>query len=495
MVRFLISSALAGAGLIFPSIWGLAPIGLALFFATLRQESIHLRHALCGGLLFGLITAAAGTVWFLDTLPLDFLGIDNQRVQVTAVVMTWMYVSLSLAAPVPLAAAVLGRYRRTYLFPLIAGVVWAVTEVARMWSFAVTTYGPQSLFGPHFSAAAIGYPLTENNFLLQLADPFGLHALNFVTAFTSGLLASVPTTLSSRKARVVLGSQALAFLALIGICRTTSSEATASGTTTSLRFAVISENITTVRDESTHDVALHGLSSAAALQPAVDVILLPEELSLTSIFWSKDEYRSFVDRYVGTRDVLIVNSRNELFPADENNQLPEYKKLVYDSTSRGELGRYTKQMLMPLGEYAPSFTKTFFSLIKDPTLQSYINELSDPKPPPRPAPAVGVFKGIRIGGLLCSDLFSPSLYRSLVRDQGAQVLINLANHFWFHGSHPLYWKTLQMARLHAVQNRLPLLMANNVAPSLIVDAHGKTTWQSSWGERGARLIEVPLRTQ
>jgi apolipoprotein N-acyltransferase len=59
--------------------------------------------------------------------------------------------------------------------------------------------------------------------------------------------------------------------------------------------------------------------------------------------------------------VLILNTRNDRYPEDEHNDTLESKKLVYDTTSRGEIGRYTKQMLMPLGEYAPAFTRTFFS--------------------------------------------------------------------------------------------------------------------------------------
>lgn len=473
--------------------WFLAPLGLALFFGGLRAPGVTALQALLFGLLFGCITGAASTVWFLDTLPLTFLGIDTPWVQRVAVCMTWAYVAISLATPVPFGALVLWYFRHSPFFPLLAGVVWALVEVGRMWSFALTTYGPNSLFGPHFSAAAIGYTLTENNALLQLADPWGLDALNFSVAFVAGILAVIPNVWTSGWTRLASLGQGFAVVVLWLLCLPGKDEPKHSNEVTPLRFAIISENLDTVRDESTHSSVLDELTSAASVEPHSDVILLPEEFSLTSIFWSKDDYRKFVERYVGMRDVLIVNSRNELFPADEKNEFPESKKLVYDSTFNGELGRYTKQMLMPLGEYAPSFTKTFFSVIPDEMLQSHINEVAVVSPTHSRVLSLGEFKGARLGGLLCSDLFSPYLYRSLARDHGAQVLINLANHFWFHGSRTLYWKTLQMARLHAVQNRLPFLLANNVAPSFALDASGKLISETRWGARGVMYVNLLVR--
>jgi len=99
--------------------------------------------------------------------------------------------------------------------------------------------------------------------------------------------------------------------------------------------------------------------------------------------------------------------------------------------------------------------------------------------------------GVRIAGLLCSDIVSPYLYRKFVQEQKPDLLINLANHFWFHGSRTLHSKTLQMARVHAVQNRLPMIVANNVAPSFALDPAGRVIAQSSWGARGVLYVELP----
>jgi apolipoprotein N-acyltransferase len=488
----LVASVVAGLGIVLPYGWFLAPLGLALFFSALRDSQGRVRQVVSCSLLFGAITAAAGTVWFLQTLPLTFLGIETVWVQVTTVSMTWGYVVASLAAPVPLGALALWFFRRSLFFPLFASIVWSVIEIGRMWMFALTTYGPRSLFGPHFSAAAIGYSLTEHSVLRQLAYPWGLDALNFCAAFIAGLIAVIPDLRASKRARVVFVSQIIGVVAVWIACQPSRSGIAAHGVSGSLRFAIIAENLDSVFDDSAYDVVQEDLSAAMSAQPPVDVIVLPEELGLTSTFWSKEDYRLFVERYVGTRDVLIVNSRNELFPADERNEYAESKKLVYESTQNGELGRYIKQMLVPLGEYAPSATKTLFSVIPDPSLQGYINEVEVISHDYTRDLSVGNFRGVRLGGLLCSDLFSPYLYRRLVREHGAQVLINAANHFWFHGSRILHWKTRQIARVHAVQNRLPMLLANNMAPSLVLDSSGATVSETRWGDRGVVYADLPL---
>lgn len=485
------AACVAAAGIVAPSLWWFVLPGLALLFWTLCVRTERMTQALLCGAIFGLITGCAGTIWFWDTLPLDFLGIADPTTQVIAIGMTWLYVSASLALPVPLGAFGIFRARHHALFPLIAGGVWAATEYLRMWGFALTTWGPKALFGPHFSSAAIGYSIAENPYLLQLAAPFGLDGLNFSVGFVAGLLVYCWRDLSAQR---LVGAllQAVLVLGVFWIYPKERVVGDDGSTGRSLRFAVISGNLDSVREYSTHETLLQEFSTAAAASPPVDVILLPEEFSLTSIFWSAAEYQDFKLRYVGERDLLIMNSRNNLFPENERNETPESKKLVYDTTRGGEIARYIKQMLMPLGEYAPAFTKTFFSVIPDPQLHTYLDDVMVIDPEHTRELRVAEYRGVRIGGLLCSDLFSPYLYRSLVRDHGAEVLVNLANHFWFHGSRTLYWKMVQMARVHAVWNRRTLLIANNMSPSLIIGPIGETVAESGWGDRGVSYYTLGL---
>lgn len=491
IVRASLASLLCSAGIVFPQVWFLVVPGLALFFEVLLRRTSSAWRATLYGLLFGTATGGAGTVWFLSTLPLDFLGIQDTAVQVCAVVMTWLYVAFSLGAPVAVAAVLLYWCRSSRLFPIAAAILWVLAETGRMWAFAATTWSSTSLFGPHFSVSSIGYSLTENSLLLQLAHPFGIDALNLLAAFLAAQLAIIPALF--RTARSVAAPAVQGLVLLVFLCAPTFTEAVVPPSEeASLRFAILAENLSDVRDFSSHDVVRDLVARAAAAKPPVDVILMPEEFSLTSLFWTKDESAAFLKQHFGERDVLILNSRNEVFPAEETNSFSDPKKLVYDSTASGEIARYVKLMLMPLGEYAPAFTKTFFSVLDDPELQMYLDDVVE-LPPRGKAVTAATFHGLTIGGLLCSDILSPSLYQRLAQEHHADVLVNLANQFWFHGSRLLHWKTLQMARVHAVQNRLPFLLANNMAPSFALDARGALLAESGWGERGVLYLDVQPR--
>lgn len=487
-----LAAFLTSAGIISPVLWWFVLPGVAVLFWTLQFRVVRIKEALLVGGIFGVVTGCAGTIWFWDTLPLSFLGIDEPSTQIIAIGMTWLYVGASLAISVPLAALVIFKTRGAAFFPLSAGIVWAFAEYFRMWGFAFATVGPKSLFGPHFSSAAVGYSLMESPSLRALAAPFGLDGLNFLVGFVAALLVWLVDK-ECRARRLSLGLVQITIVATV-FCLYPQEGASRnpSGAARSLRFAVISGNLDTVRESSTHETLLQELSTAVSAVPPVDVVLLPEEVSLTSLFWSRAEYEDFKGRYIGDRDLLIMNSRNNLFPEEERNESAESKKLIYDSTRGGEVARYIKQMLMPLGEYAPSFTETFFSIVPDPQLHTYLGEVAVIDEEFTKDLSVGEFRGVRIGGLLCSDLFSPYLYRELVTKHGAEVLVNLANHFWFHGSRTLYWKMVQMARVHAVWNRRALLISNNISPSLVISAQGDTISESRWGGRGVMYYSLEL---
>jgi apolipoprotein N-acyltransferase len=361
-----------------------------------------------------------------------------------------------------------------------------------MWMFALFTWSSKSLPGPHFSAAAAGYPLTESFLLLQLARPLGLDALNFMVAMIAAA-AAVVVHVQQRVWRRLAWLQVAAVVLVLSFCSwlTRPRHAEAEGAR-SLRVAIITEQDDFTSDRYEDGAAItQRIAAAAAIVPPVEVIMLPEEISLTSIFWFEEESDDFLARVFGEREVLLLHTRNDHYPHDEDPDAPEMKKLAYESTTQGIIGRYKKQMLMPLGEYAPSFARMFYAVIGDPDIEAHLEDV-DQVALERRMPEAVAFRGMRFGGLMCSDMLSPVLYRHLAREERADVLVNLSNQFWFHGSPRLHHKSLQMARVHAVRNRLPLLVANNMAPSYAFDANGRLLAESAWGESGVMVVEAPV---
>ena len=470
----------------------MAPLGLALFFRILFSSETGTWRLALSGLVFGSITGAAAILWFWNVLPLDFLEISSRSVQLAAVGISWAYVSFSLGLPVAVFATILRYFRGSPLLPSACALLWPVVEIGRMWSFAIATWAPQSLLGPHFSPAAFGYALTEQSFLLQLAHPWGLDALNFAIAFVAGLLAVIPDVAREPRMRPAFAVQSACLLALLFYAGFVA-ESDAFQPPGKLRVAIVSENVADVRDQTSHAATADLLSRAAAVRPAVDMVVLPEEIGLASMFLSKNQAEGFYRTHFGTRDVLILNTRNDFFTCEERGPSREYKKLVYEGTTAGEVGRYVKHMLMPLGEYAPWAAKPVFSLLRDKELQLHLDDVSSIPAGRQPLKTVK-FRGWHIGGLLCSDLLSPMLYRELAIRGQADVLVNLSNPFWFHGSRLLYWKTMQIAKVHAVQNRLPFLLANNTAPSFALDSFGRIVTASGWNCRDVLVLDLPFHS-
>lgn len=482
-------SLLCAAGIIYPAMWFLVFPGLAVFFHILRDRIKSVLGAAAAGLVFGFITGGAGIIWFWDTLPLDFLGIASVTAQRAGVAMTWAYVAFGLALPVTVGAAAIWCFRRSVWFPLIAGVLWTAIEYGRMWAFALVTWSPKSLLGPHFSAAAIGHSLAEHPLLLQMARAYGLVTLNYFVAAVAGLLAGAMMIKTSRGRRM-LAVQAMISLALCaGPARFFLDKGPDAEAREPLRVAILAEQVDDVMNYDAHQIATQLIAEAAAAVPPVDVALIPEEISLSTIFGARADAEAFIARTFGDRDVLLLHTRPDVYPDDDPEHL-QFKQLAFESTRRGIIGRYSKQMLMPLGEYAPAFARIFYSIVDDPDINSHLEDV-DMIPVQKKMPESVTFRGLRFGGLLCSDLLTPALYRHLVRSENADVLINLANQFWFHGSRTLHWKSLQMARVHAVYNQRPILVANNLSPSYALDRSGRMLAASRWGERTVLYVDVP----
>ena len=90
------------------------------------------------------------------------------------------------------------------------------------------------------------------------------------------------------------------------------------------------------------------------------------------------------------------------------------------------------------------------------------------------------WRGLHIGGLICSDIQSPLLFRRIERLSGAGILIQTGNTVWLHGSPLLFKENLAIAKVHAVQNNAYYLAANNMEPSFILSPSGEVLVEGVW---------------
>lgn len=466
----LASATLSTLGIVYAPVWFLAPLGLAIFLYTLHRVE-KLRAGIAAGFVYGSATGGGGIVWFFDTLPLDWLFIHDPLVQVLSLTMTWAYITLALGVAVALGSIALWYLVRAPYWFIFVPFLWLIIEEGRAWMFAVFTYAPQSLLGGHFSPAAIGYPLAESSYLLELAHPFGMYGLSFAAALFACVLAYLRTRGVTRRAQLV------SLVVLFATCAA----------------PLLIEPASTVSEGRTLTVALLGTTVAAGsnaradearallertIEDDPDLIVLPEAIMLEELYGIESGItgRALLAGHPGTMLAHTVYQDRA-------------QTLLYE-TADGVTATYQKMFLMPLGEYAPAFSSIFYNGIKDEALKSHIQnmrfyyERGD-------AVATATHNGARLGGLLCSEVLSPHLYATLVNDHDADILLNLSNNSWFHDSRTLHTKLLQVAKTHAVATRKYFLVAANDSPAYALDPNGRVIGMTGWSEPETLTVEIP----
>lgn len=460
------ATVLSSLGIIFPIVWPLAPLGLGLFFLGLTRIE-KLRAVVASGLLYGFVTGCAGIIWFWDTLPLDWLFIHDPTVQVLSVAMTWAYISLALSTAVAIGSLPLWYVLRLPYWFLYVPFVWVAIEEGRSWMFAVFTYAPQSLFGAHFSPASIGYPLTEASYLLQFAYPFGMYGLSYVAALGAAVAVFSFTT-SSKRARIMSVVLLAVVLLLPLVIRPTPI-----ATTKEMKIALLSTTVQAGTNEGA-DTARLLLEQTLATNP--DLLVMPEAVNLTELYGEGFKASTLLENHP---DTMLVHTLYQ----DRSGTL------VYETTE-GVAATYRKMFLMPLGEYAPSFSGIFYNGIKDESLKTHINTLRFYYERGTTTTAIK-YNGAVIGSLLCSEMLSPHLYSDLVTTYNPNILINLSNNSWFHESKVLHDKLLQVAKTQAVAHQRYLLVATNESPAYAIAPNGSVMAMTAWGTPEALFLDIP----
>jgi apolipoprotein N-acyltransferase len=131
--------------------------------------------------------------------------------------------------------------------------------------------------------------------------------------------------------------------------------------------------------------------------------------------------------------------------------------------------RYSKQHLVPFGEFIPPLFRWFTNLMNIPLGDFARGAL------PQPAWA---WAGQRIAPNICyEDLFGEELAQSFAGTAGAPtVLINLSNIGWF-GDTVAIDQHLQISRLRALELGRPMLRATNTGATAVIDHTGRVTHQ------------------
>lgn len=132
---------------------------------------------------------------------------------------------------------------------------------------------------------------------------------------------------------------------------------------------------------------------------------------------------------------------------------------------------YRKRRLMPFGEYTPlddvvAWPRWLVPAIAQGRAGDGNAEFSVAMKGPRTtAPA------LQLGVVICWENLFAGLSRDAVRE-GARVLVQLTNDAWF-GPGRAATQHNAASIVRAAENGVPLVLASNAGPSLVIDAHGR----------------------
>ncbi|HSR12502.1 MAG TPA: apolipoprotein N-acyltransferase [Thermodesulfobacteriota bacterium] len=338
---------------------------------------------------------------------------------------------------------------------LLAPVLWVSLEFAR------------GILLSGFPWELLGYSQFQTLPMVQIADITGVYGVSFVIVFVNVAVYRVieafgkgnvkPAMAEALAAAVLLiGTAAYGYLRLDEI----KPEPKAG---TPVRIAVLQGNIPQdmkweqeFQDQTMRIYA--DLTVRAGLIPP-DLIVWPE--TATPFF--------FQDTFTYRNRILDLASDLKVFllfgsPAYDRKGRENvyYNSAFLVSPGKEIVGRYDKIHLVPFGEYAPlsgilSFTRDIIGSMGDFQYGEGVKNLSIPR---------GKF-----GVLICYEVIFPGLTRKFV-NEGARFLVNITNDAWF-GRSAAPYQHLSMARLRAIENRVPIARSANTGISGFIDAAGR----------------------
>ena len=445
-----VASGLA-IGLAFSSgAWGwVAWLALVPLLLVIRQSSMAV--ALACGFLSGLVAAWATFSWLAEV---PAFGLPQ-------FVVLGAYVALYSAV---WAAGVAVLARRAWPLVLTAPALWVALDFVRGHAgFLALPIG------------TLGQSQHANTAVLQVAALGGEGAVTFLVVMVNVALA---LWLQQRAWRSALAAGGVLGIAQAGgsIMLATAPEASAVAVaavqpvigieerqSAAGREAIWQRLVDLTRAAATSHPALIVWPETAVGDPRHDARLaarlgvLADELRIPLIVGSSETEKFTA---AGPDGTLAVRERDQYNAA----------YLVAAGASLGE--PYRKRRLMPFGEYTPLKHSVAWPRWLVPAIvEGQAGETARGfEVLPRPS-AAHARPALRVGVLICWENLFADLSRDAVRD-GANVLVQLTNDAWF-GRTRAATQHNAASVLRAVENGVPLVLASNAGPSLVIDAQGR----------------------
>jgi apolipoprotein N-acyltransferase len=237
------------------------------------------------------------------------------------------------------------------------------------------------------------------------------------------------------------------------------------------------------------------------VEPAVTAAALDKQVRSFAPKWSGKEWlvrmediakhlRSWTDR-AGVPMLVGVTRYEHLAGSDGEGTggIRRFNAAILFQPNRQVLHFYHKMHLVPFGEYFPLIETLPWLAALTPYRGEKLSSLSSGR-----APISLPLGRYRLGVSICFEDTIPHVIRQSFSDPSAaqpDVLINLSNDGWFHGSAELDMH-LAIGVFRAVENRVPLARSVNTGLSAVVDGNGEIRESLAKESKGVLSVTVPL---
>ena len=447
------SAALAGGVYTLPFVdhrfWPLAFFALLPLLYALRGQSWQ-RASLLGAVT-GLCTASCALYWVIPTLQ-RFAGLGHASAFTCFALLVGVQ-AISFAAMGATHVA-LRRCGWPLLLSFPTAVVLSEALVPKIFPFQL---------GASLEPAA----------LIQVADIAGPSTISFGVSLVTACIWQMATDRVLRPAAVLAG--ALCVWLGYGFYRIHAIDGAVTDAP-SLRVAVVQSDIDPVRREPGTALARHRSLTADHVAPnETDLVIWSETAADVSVHERHALYW-YQEHVTGALDVPL------LFGATLTGDNGSYNSALI-SDRRGDLvGRYDKQVLLPIGEYLP-FRDYLSPLGRHlPRVRDLTPGLEDPALPIGPHEAAVV---------ICYEDLFPARVNDWLRAGDAKLLVNMTNDGWF-GDSIAARLHFNLSRLRAVEQRMYFIRAANDGVTAVVDPTGRIGAEIPVGTQGVLQTSVRL---
>lgn len=458
----LLSAGLIASPFLWPILFPLTWLALVPFLTAIEGARDR-RKALWAGALTGIATITLGFHWLVYTIHV-FGGVNYS-------VATLAFILFVAYSAIP--------------FVVFAGLV------------RLCGMGPLGLFPPAFWVAVefwfpnlfpwyLATSQTLFTSLNQSADLTGHYGTTFVLLWCGTVIYKVlrarrgSGTTQSAVWSAATACVVLAATLVYGQVRLTQVNATARAAT-QLDVAIVQGNIAIERKGKAAHLKTNQQTykDLSAQSRDADLVIWPESAIEK---WLPDGARRI------PRDLLPARHPHMIVGAvsyrrQPGNRFRRYNSAIAVDPAGVVLDRYHKRILLAFGEYIP-LTWLIGGLPGIPPI-------GDGFTPGEIESALALPKGARVAPLICYEDLMPELSRRFVRNERANLLVNLTNDAWY-GRTVAPWQHARLARWRALETRRALVRATNTGVTTIIDPAGRMSAPLPLFTEGVLRATVPL---